>query len=156
MPILFLLLVAMPIVELLLLLEVGGHIGGMNTILLVLGTAILGSYLLRREGLATLTSLQAKMSQGEMPINEMAAGLAIAAGGALLLTPGFITDAVGFILVLPGSRSLIGHWLIKRVISSPNMHFSAYSGRQTSGFRPAEKSADNIIEGEYEEKSSKD
>lgn len=159
MPILFILFIALPIAELFLLVEVGGHIGGLNTVLLVIATAVIGSYFLRREGLATLASVQAKMQQGEMPVNEMVAGLALAAGGALLLTPGFMTDAVGFILVLPGSRGLIGHWLIKRVISNKNMHFSGFTqagGRADAGeFGASNKQAGDVIEGEYEEKPPK-
>lgn len=153
MPILFFLLIAMPIIELLLLLEVGGRIGGLNTVLVVIATAVLGSYLLRREGVATLTSLQTKMNQGQMPLNEMAAGVAIAAGGALLLTPGFITDAIGLLLVLPGSRGALGHWLLKRMRQSPNVHFTAYSSHQTTRPRADDSSSHNVIEGEYEEKS---
>lgn len=104
---LFLLFVIMPIVEMWLLITVGQQIGTLPTIGLVLLTAFIGISLLRYQGAMTLLKARMKMSSGEMPAREMADGLFFAVGGALLLTPGFVTDAIGFACLTPGIRTVI-------------------------------------------------
>ena len=106
--------------ELALLISVGSHIGTLNTIGLVLLTAIIGTWLLRREGLATFARFKAKAERGEMPAAEILSGFALAAGGALLLTPGFMTDIIGLLLVLPGSRHIIWPLVIATVYATRN------------------------------------
>ncbi|MGK0441991.1 MAG: UPF0716 protein FxsA [Pseudohongiellaceae bacterium] len=126
MRILFFLFVVMPIAEIMLLIEVGDHVGGLNTIALVIVTAIIGAALLRQQGLDTLFKANQKMAQGQMPIKEMLSGIILAVGGALLLTPGFITDAVGFICLLPLTRSWLAARLLRKgVVGSHG--FSAFS-----------------------------
>jgi len=104
MPILFLLFIVVPIVEMYILIKVGGLIGGLYTIGLVLLTALIGVTLLKRQGLSTFMTAQQKMNSGQMPVTEIAEGLMLAIAGALLLTPGFVTDTIGFILLTPMLR----------------------------------------------------
>ncbi len=108
-----LIFVTTPIVEMYLLIEVGGYIGASWTIALVMLTAVIGITLLRRQGLATLTRGVTRMQQGEVPAQEMAEGILLGIAGALLLTPGFVTDAVGFALLTPDIRQR----LIKGVLA---------------------------------------
>ncbi len=112
---LLLLFIVMPIAEMWLLIHVGGLIGALPTIGLVLLTAMVGLALLRRQGFATLMRGRAKMESGEIPAMEMLEALVLAVSGALLLTPGFVTDAVGFIGLLPLSRQWLVSFLIKRM-----------------------------------------
>ena len=86
------------------LIEVGGMIGPLPTVGLVVLTAICGVWLLRLEGMATLTRVQEKLQRGEIPESELLEGIMLIIGGALLLTPGFATDIVGFVCLIPGLR----------------------------------------------------
>jgi len=106
-PILFLLFVVTPFVELWLLLRVGAQIGSGMTIGLVILTGFIGANLARREGFKVMREFQHLSSQGVMPGEAMLDGLAVFLGGALLLTPGFITDVIGFLLLVPTSRALM-------------------------------------------------
>ena len=107
MPILFLFFLTMPIVEMYLLIQVGGWIGALPTIGLVALTAVVGMTLLRQQGFATLLRGQQRMAEGQLPAQELMEGFALAVGGALLLA-GFVTDAVGFALLLLTRRMLVG------------------------------------------------
>lgn len=98
-----------------LLIEVAGYIDAWPTILLVMLTAVIGVALLKRQGLATLTRGVGRMNAGEVPAREMAEGILLAVAGALLLTPGFITDFVGFVLLFPPSRMALASKMLQRV-----------------------------------------
>ena len=102
------LFIVMPIIEMWLLIVVGQHLGASLTIIMVLFTAVIGLHGLRRQGLTTLKRLQDKLSSQQLPAKEIIEGVILAIGGAFLLTPGFITDALGFSCLLPFSRKL---WL---------------------------------------------
>jgi UPF0716 protein FxsA len=104
---LFLLFTLIPILELALLLEVGRRIGILPTLVLVIGTGAAGAWLARREGSRTWRALRAEMRSGRMPASALLHGAAIFAGGLLLLTPGLLTDAFGFALLMPPSRTAI-------------------------------------------------
>ena len=104
-----------PIIEMYLLIEVGGYIGAWPTIALVMITAVLGITLLRIQGLSTLTRGVGRLQGGERPAREMVEGLLLAVAGALLLTPGFVTDGVGFILLTPPLRAAIAERVLARV-----------------------------------------
>ena len=93
-----------PLVEIWLLITVGSAIGAGVTILLVVLTAVIGAALVRAQGIATLARAQAMINQGELPAIELLEGVALLLAGALLLTPGFFTDAVGFALLVPRLR----------------------------------------------------
>ena len=110
MPVLLFMLI--PIVEMWILIEVGGWIGALPTIGLVVLTATIGLSLLKQQGLSTLMRARRKMDEGAIPASELVSGVMIAVGGALLLTPGFVTDALGFALLIPQTRQ----WLLFKLI----------------------------------------
>jgi UPF0716 protein FxsA len=105
--------IIVPVIEMFILIRVGSMIGALPTIALVVLTATVGVWLLKREGLATLARLQGKMANGEIPGKELLEGVMLIIGGALLLTPGFVTDAIGFVCLLPGLRQPLAVWLLK-------------------------------------------
>lgn len=125
MPIALIIFVIMPIAEMWLLIEVGGRIGALPTIGLVLLTAMIGLALLRQQGASTLARANQRMQSGGIPAQEMAEGLFLAVGGALLLTPGFITDVVGFACLIPGLRQ----WLLARIIK----HWRSVQAKRGAG-----------------------
>lgn len=142
---LLLLFIAMPIIEMLVLFEVGSVIGVIPTIALVLLTAVVGLNLLKRQGMSTLLVAQEKLNSGELPLNEIVGGIFLAVGGALLLTPGFVTDSIGFCCLIPGLRQLIISKLVTLI--KPNMMTFSHPG---GGHRSATKEhRPGSIEGEY-------
>jgi len=112
---LLLLFILVPIIEIYLLITVGGFIGVWPTVLLIILTAIIGTHLLRAQGLATLQKMQETLQQGQLPAFALLEGIFILIGGALLLTPGFFTDAVGFICLIPIFRKYLVFWMTKRL-----------------------------------------
>jgi len=112
---LLLLFILIPILEIYLLISVGSLIGVLSTILLVIFTAVLGTYLLRAQGLATLQKVQDTLQQGQLPAFVLLEGVFILLGGILLLTPGFFTDAVGFSCLIPVVRKQLIYWLSQRI-----------------------------------------
>lgn len=102
-----LLFIVVPIVELMLLIRMGQIVGLLPTLALVVTTGVVGAGLARLEGLKTLWTLQSELAQGRLPAQAIMDGLAILVGGALLLTPGILTDILGFSLLLPRSRRAI-------------------------------------------------
>lgn len=128
--------IAMPIIEMVVLIKVGGLIGVFPTILAVILTAMLGLALLRAQGLSTVLRAQQKMQAGELPIKEMVEGIFLAVGGALLLTPGFVTDGIGFACLIPGVRQLLlGRMihLVKPAVSFGNVGGPAASNSTIEG-----------------------
>ena len=132
MKIVLLLFIGLPILEMLVLIKVGGLIGAIPTILMVLLTAVIGAALLRKQGSSTWLRAQQRMQQGQMPASEMAEGLILAVGGALLLTPGFITDAIGFLCLLPFTRVWIARYVVSKALMQ--MHTRAHHGPQQGPF----------------------
>lgn len=114
MPILFLLFLTVPIIEIWFLIQVGSVIGVSWTILVVVSTAIAGAWLVRSQGLAILRRIQHETALGRVPTHEMLEGLLLLVAGAVLLTPGFFTDAIGFALLIPAMRALISRAIIRR------------------------------------------
>ena len=96
-----------PAVELAVLIKVGGYIGVGNTLTIIILTGVAGAYLARLQGFLVLRDIQENLSQGKMPSTQLLDGLMILVGGLVLLTPGFITDIIGFVLLIPWTRSLI-------------------------------------------------
>ena len=109
-----LLFIAIPAVELWLLVEVGGRIGTWEVVGLILLTGVVGWSLVKRQGLTTVRRIKEETGQGRIPAAEMVAGLCLVAAGLLLVTPGFLTDIVGFLLLLPPVRHLLALHLMKR------------------------------------------
>lgn len=124
MGILFLLLLAVPIAELYVIVQVAGALGFFETLVLLIGISIAGAFLLKQQGLATWVRFQDSLARGQIPAREVTDGALILVGGALLLTPGFLTDAVGLVLLLPptravvksASRRLLGRWAEQRFV----------------------------------------
>ena len=140
--ILLLLFIVVPVAEIMLLINVGGAIGPLRTILVVIFTAFLGAYLVRQQGFATLFKVQEEMNAGRVPAMQMGEGILLLFAGAVLLTPGFITDAVGFILLVPKVRQAIIKWIAKKGI------IQAQASTTTTTYTRK----DNVIEGEYSER----
>ncbi|MFQ5900349.1 MAG: FxsA family protein [Thermodesulfobacteriota bacterium] len=104
---LFLLFITVPILELAILIKIGTIIGTMNTIFLVIITALIGAYMVKREGLEVCYRFQENIGMEILPAEEIFDGAMILIAGAMLLTPGIITDTIGFLLVFPVSREVI-------------------------------------------------
>lgn len=136
----FLAFLLIPLLEIYLLIRVGSVIGAVPTILAVVGTAALGAYLVRTQGLATLRRAQASLDAGQAPAFEVFEGVLLLFAGALLLTPGFFTDAVGFLFLTPPLR--------RRVFATIASRITVTRGGPT---RPAGTTGDGqrTIEGEY-------
>lgn len=109
---LLLALILIPLVEIGLFIEIGGAIGALATIALVIITAVLGVALLRLQGFITLARIREKLDQGEIPATDLAEGLILLVAAVLLLTPGFFTDAVGFLSLVPALRRPIAVYLL--------------------------------------------
>jgi UPF0716 protein FxsA len=151
---LFLLFAILPIVEIAILINVGEQIGGWYTLAIVILTAFAGAHLVRQQGLSTLMQAQQKMQAGTMPGQEMAEGLLLVIAGVLLVTPGFVTDGIGFLLSLPMTRPLIAKGIVKNlslkvVNPSFNSNFAQHHQQPNSTSQ-----SDDIIEGEFERKDN--
>ncbi len=114
---LLLLFTVVPALELILLIQLGRHVGFWPTAALVLGTGIVGAWLARREGVKVLRAVNTEMAEGRMPTDHLLDGLLILIAGAVLLTPGLLTDAAGFVLLVPPGRRLI-RAAVSKAISS--------------------------------------
>ena len=110
---LLLLFIIVPVVELYILIEVGKKIGSLNTIGIIILTGILGAYLVKSQGFMILKKIQNDLNESILPGNSLIQGAIILAGGILLLTPGFITDIIGFIFLIPVSRRMVKKYLLK-------------------------------------------
>ncbi len=136
-------LLLIPIIEIAVLIQVGSAIGVLWTVLLILLTAVIGTALLRAQGLSVLLRGQSLMASGQLPAREIAEGVGLAVGGALLLTPGFVTDAIGFCLLIPVTRG----WLLNRVLSQVQLRPGAGPAQQP-GTGPTVDGS-HTIEGEF-------
>ncbi len=141
---LFLLFVTIPIVEIALFIQVGGWLGLWPTLGIVILTAILGTFLVRAQGLMALSQIQTNLRDLRDPTESIAHGAMILASGLLLLTPGFFTDAVGFALLVPPVRLAIFRWIRSRVKVQSFVH----TGHPHAEPRP---SPGDIIDGEFED-----
>jgi UPF0716 protein FxsA len=158
---LMLLFIAVPILEMWVLIEVGSEIGALSTIALVFLTAAIGLALLRQQGFETITRMNQRMSEGQLPAAEILESVALAVGGALLLTPGFITDIIGFACLIPFTRRIVVAFLLKHGISSMangqggGAFFTSTTMRQNTQFyqqgRPSsvDHSNSEVIEGDF-------
>ena len=115
MGILTLLFIVVPAVEIALLIEVGGRIGGLNTFFVIVATGVLGAALARNEGMMVLARIQSAVERGLMPQNEIVDGLMILVAAAMLLTPGFVTDAVGLLVLFPLTRPVFRRFVLARI-----------------------------------------
>ena len=134
------LILGIPLIEIYLFIKVGSEIGALNTILLILTTAIIGIWYARYEGFNTLRSGMSQLVKNELPLYEIVSGAAIAFAALLLILPGFATDIIGVLLVFPVTRKII---------------LSKYSKKNTSKKEYKDRGK-NYIEGEYEDIEDKD
>ena len=130
-------IIGIPLVEIYLMIKVGGTIGAFNTIFLIFFTAVTGIFFARLEGFRTLRSGFEQMVKSEMPIYEIISGAALAFAALLLIIPGFLTDIIGFLLIFPLTRKIIINNLSLK-------------------FRKKEKKKEDFIEGDFEDENEKD
>ena len=112
---LFLAFTIIPVVEIYLLIQIGTIFGALTSIALVIVTGFLGAYLARIQGLQTLFRIQKSLREGRMPSGELLDAFLIGIAGLVLLTPGFLTDAFGFLLLIPNTRTAIKQWLHRQI-----------------------------------------
>ncbi|MFK7856202.1 MAG: FxsA family protein [Granulosicoccus sp.] len=160
MPYALILFIAMPIIEIAVLLRIGSALGWLPTLAIVILTAILGTTMLRHQGLATLNLAKQRMNAGEMPAQQMLEGVILMIGGVLLLTPGFVTDAFGFACLFPYSR----RWLAARIAARSVIGFGGVSpmgsgtgtvddinvGPRAHPPNKHRKTAGDVIDGDYQ------
>lgn len=152
---LFLLFIIVPIIEISLLIQVGKAIGGWYTVGLVLLSAFIGVNMLRYQGLSTLARAQERLQHNEVPGQEMVEGIVLAVGGALLVTPGFVTDAIGFSCLIPAVRRAVVRALLKRftIVASSHAQQSGFGpfagpGEDPFGDSGRSRSGGDVIDGE--------
>ncbi len=110
----FLLFIGIPIIEIFIMIKIGGNIGALNTVALIFLTALIGMYFARQQGIQTIKTGLANLYKNELPVYEIISGASIAIAALLLIVPGFLTDLIGFLLLIPLSRKL----LIKIILSN--------------------------------------
>lgn len=167
---LFLAFIAVPIIEIALFIKAGQLIGVLPTILLTVGTAIAGSFLMRVQGFAVLNRFTEAAAKGEMPLTPVIDGIGILVAGLLLMTPGFFTDSLGLLLFIPQLRRAGVRWLFARALTRGHVHVRGYGAdgpgrgprsqpRQETGpgkgsaprpGGPGFRKADNVIDAEFE------
>ena len=110
----FLIFICLPVLEIYLLIKIGGQVGALNTVALIFLTAIIGLYLAKYQGLQTLRSGVINLYQNKMPIYEIMSGASIALAAFLLIVPGFLTDFLGFLLLIPFTRKILFSFALKK------------------------------------------
>ncbi len=160
MPVILLLFIGVPIIEIVLFIEVGDWIGLWPTVATILITAFIGTALVRAQGLAVLAQARQDMDTGKPPVKAALTGVCLLVAGALLLTPGFLTDALGFMLLIPPVRMMLGALLVTRLVKSGSFQFhsagfaggagGASAGPRGSAGPTGPAGPGPIIDGEFE------
>lgn len=141
--VLFLVFLVMPVVELYVIIKVGHVIGVLNTIGLLLLISILGAWIVKREGARAWGAFRLSLTEGRVPARETADGALVILGGALLVTPGFVSDVLGTVLVLPPTRALVRRLVLRmarnrvEVYATPARRVMKVRAERASGRRPA-------------------
>ena len=133
---LFLLFIVLPAAELALLIEIGRHLGTLATLALIVVTGALGAGLARQQGLRVLEQVQGELAAGRLPAGPMLDGLLILLAAAVLVTPGVITDAFGFLCLTPGFRSLVKGDILRRLeraVAEQRLHLHVFDGHPQAG-----------------------
>ena len=143
---LFAIFVAVPILEIALFIQIGGWLGLWPTLAIVVATAALGTWLVRRQGLAEIARIQRSLGELRDPTRPLAHGAMILASGLLLLTPGFFTDTVGFALLVPGVRDALMAFVRKRI---KVQSFTVGTAPRRAYRHP--EARDDLVEGDYVE-----
>ncbi len=154
--IVFLALAAVPILEIVLLVKLGQWVGVFPTILLVLGTAMLGTYVLHRQGFKVLNRVMESINAGKTPVGPAVDGAFLMTAGGLLIAPGIITDCIGALLLIPQLRHRIAAWSVKRflrsaVVRSETFTRATYKAREEHDrHRKSGPDEGPVIDGEFE------
>lgn len=148
----FLLFIVLAVAEIYVLISVGSLIGALPTIGLILLTGIIGVTMLKQQGFSVFAKLQEKMRQGQAPAQEMVEGVLLIIAGAFLITPGFVTDAIGFLWLIPKTREYFAKALIKKgMFKMQGVHVSgSYEAGSNPFGQPRPGDDDNTVDGEYE------
>jgi UPF0716 protein FxsA len=146
---LFFIFLTVPIIEMVLLIKVGGLIGALPTVALVMLTALIGVAMFRKQGFLTLQRIQEKLIMGELPGQELIEGAMLLIGGALLLTPGFFTDAIGFICLIPMSRRSLAKMVVSHSLLQPIMSSGSVFSQGSDPFSTTTRKKGDVYEGEY-------
>lgn len=132
-----------PLVEVAVFIKVGGSIGALWTVLLTVGTALLGATLVRLQGMATLFNVKQQLMQGQLPAGAVLEGVILLVCGAMLLTPGFVTDTLGFLGLIPAVRQKVAQSIFKQALAGR-------MGSQSNGFHTSEQTkGPKTIDGEW-------
>ena len=132
----------LPLAEIATFIQVGEIIGTPSTLLMCLITAVIGGYFVRQQGIQTLFKAQNHMRSGQMPVQEMFDGVCLIATGAMMITPGFVTDTIGFLLLIPAVRIILKGFLVR------TGRFSMHSNFSSSHHQSYEDSS--VIDGDFE------
>ena len=150
---LFIVFTAVSLLEIFVLVKVGSFLGAWATIALVIVTALIGSALVRSQGLQLVQQLQQRLAKGEMPGQQLIEGIMLIITGVLLVTPGFVTDLCGLLLLQPSIRGSIAKTILANVKFSPTTMPGGFSQSHTGFSKPNIDS--DAIEGEFERKDDK-
>ncbi|MGL5431164.1 MAG: FxsA family protein [Vibrio sp.] len=148
-PILLLFFIAIPVLEIALFIQVGDWFGLWPTIGLVLLSAVVGASLVRSQGLQTLLTVQQRLAQGQLPAQQILEGMMLALAGMLLLVPGFFTDMIGLLILLPAPRAWLAQSVMSRMVIG-QMHTSQPGFQQPDPF--ADQTHGTTYDGEFERK----
>ncbi len=153
--ILLILFILVPIIEIAVFIQVGEQIGLSWTLIVVILTAVIGVNLLKQQGFQAWQQIQTSLAQGRIPAVEMAAGAQLLFAGGLLLTPGFVTDFIGFLLMVPQVRLHLASWLITKGLFKANQsstfYHSSYQQTDFSADQNSSSKGGRVIEGEYKD-----
>jgi len=131
-PLIAVLFLVVPLLEIYLLIQVGQVIGAGWTVFLVVLTAVIGVALLKAQGISTLNRAQQKLQANELPAREILEGMGLVVAGALLLTPGFFTDAIGFVLLFPPTRIMLVKAVASRMVVTTSAHVHGHQQTRDS------------------------
>ena len=141
---LFIIFILVPLIELMLLIEVGGVIGSAWTFIIIIATALIGTKLVKQQGISTWANIQTEMATGQLPARSLFDGICILISGVLLITPGFITDTIGFLLVTPPFRAAmyaqIGSRIQVKTMGGGFQAHNQHSQQQGSSFEQGQPS----------------
>jgi len=142
--------IVVPMLELLLLIKVGQGIGALPTLALVIGTALTGAFIISRQSLTVVNRTLEALSQGRTPVEPVVDGLFLMVAGALMLTPGLITDVVGLALLVPPLRRLIARAVMRWALRRTEVHIETFTAGSGPGGRRRPADDGTVIEGEFE------
>ena len=156
---LFLIFTSVSLLEIFVLVKVGSFLGAGPTIALVVISALIGSALVRSQGLQLISDVQARMAKGEMPGQQLIEGMMLIVTGVLLVTPGFVTDFLGLLLLQPNIRRQFAQTVLAKMSVNQMGGFSSgangfYAGGSSSPFNKSAND-ENVMEGEFERKDDK-